>query len=103
MKSVLHIVSKSSGGNEAITSCLRLANPGSTILLTEDGVSHAQADSDQAKAMTRRMKDCSFFVLGPDLASRGLEESILAAGIRTIGYDGFVDLVATHEVTQSWF
>jgi tRNA 2-thiouridine synthesizing protein B len=48
------------------------------------------------------MEDFSFYVLGPDVAARGLSDTPLIEGIAVVDYEGFVDLVAEHEVTQSW-
>lgn len=85
-----------------MASCLRLAIRGSAILLIGEGVYHALADLPGAASVVRRMEDFSFFVLGPDLTARGLEDSVLIEGLEVVDYEGFVDLVATHGSTQSW-
>ncbi len=99
---MLHIINKSPFDRNALDSCLRLASPGSSILLIEDGVYAALANADHAQRITDRMKDFSFFVLGPDVSARGLSDSPLIAGIESVDYEGFVDLVAEQDVAQSW-
>ncbi len=42
------------------------------------------------------------FVLDGDAKARGLDAGKLLSEIKAVGYDGFVDLAATHERTQSW-
>jgi len=99
---MLHIINKSPFERNALASCLRLANAGSSVLLIEDGVYAAMAKAEYAEKITSRMKDLSFYVLGPDVAGRGLGDTPLIEGINVVDYEGFVDLVAEHEVAQSW-
>jgi tRNA 2-thiouridine synthesizing protein B len=42
------------------------------------------------------------YVLGGDLAARGLSEDRMIDGIKTVDYAGFVDLTVENETTQSW-
>jgi tRNA 2-thiouridine synthesizing protein B len=42
-----------------------------------------------------------FFALAPDIEARGMQGRILD-GVELIDYAGFVDLVTTHSVVQSW-
>jgi tRNA 2-thiouridine synthesizing protein B len=79
-----------------------MANPGDSILMIEDGVYAALANAEFAKKMTDRLDNFSFFVLGPDVAARGLNDTLLIEGIGVVDYEGFVDLVTENEVTQSW-
>jgi tRNA 2-thiouridine synthesizing protein B len=102
MKSMLHLINKSPFERTALDSCLRLAKPGSSILLIEDGVYAALANATHAKKIAGRMEDFSFYVLAPDVAARGLGDAPLIEGLSAVDYEGFVDLVAEHEVTQSW-
>ncbi len=99
---MLHIVNKSPFERNALDSCLRLAADGSSVLLIEDGVYAALAKASQADKITGRMESLSFYVLGPDLAARGLNDMTLIDGVETIDYEGFVDLVADKDATQSW-
>ena len=102
MSSMLHLINKSPFERNALDSCLRLAKAGSSILLIEDGVYAAMAKADHAEKITSRMEDLSFYVLGPDVAARGLGDTPLIEGVHVVDYEGFVDLVAEQDVTQSW-
>ena len=55
-----------------------------------------------AEAVGKRMEDLTFYVLGPDVSARGLDDKPLIDGINVVDYGGFVDLVVEHEVAQSW-
>ncbi len=99
---MLHLINKSPTERNALDSCFRLAKPGGAILLIEDGVYAAVAKADHAEKISSRMNEYSFFVLGPDVAARGLSDIPLIDGITVVDYDGFVDLVTEHDVTQSW-
>jgi tRNA 2-thiouridine synthesizing protein B len=79
-----------------------MASPGDSILLIEDGVYAAQANAEFAGNITSRLDDFSFYVLGPDVSARGLDDKPLIEDISVVDYEGFVDLVAENEVTQSW-
>jgi len=102
MSSMLHIINKSPLERNALDSCLRLAESGHSILLIEDGVYAALANASDAATIAARMEDVSFHVLGPDVSARGLSDTPLIEGIDVVDYEGFVDLVAEHEVSQSW-
>jgi len=99
---MLHLINKSPFERNALDSCLRVAKPGASILLIEDGVYAALAKAGHAEKIAGRMEDFSFYVLGPDVAARGLSDTPLIEGIDVVDYEGFVDLVAEHDVTQSW-
>ena len=102
MNSMLHIVNKSPFERTALDSCLRLAQAGSSILLLEDGVYAAVGNATHAGKISERMTDFTFYALGPDIAARGLGDAPLIEGLTIVDYEGFVDLVAEHSVTQSW-
>jgi len=99
---MLHIVNKTPFDRNALDSCLRLAADGSSVLLIEDGVYAALAKAAQADKIAGRMGNLSFYVLGPDLMARGLTDMTLIDGIEVVDYEGFVDLVADKDATQSW-
>jgi len=46
------------------------------------------------------MANNEVYVLGPDVKARGLEGKLLD-GIKTVDYEGFVDLVEKHNV-NTW-
>ena len=102
MSTMLHLINKSPFERTALDSCLRLAQAGSSILLIEDGVYAAMQNAAHAEKIAGRMEDFSFYVLGPDVAARGLGDTPLIEGIDVVDYEGFVDLVAEHDATQSW-
>ena len=102
MNSMLHLINKSPFERTALDSCLRLAQTGSSILLIEDGVYAAQKNAVHAGKITGLMEDLSFYVLGPDIAARGLGDTPLIEGLTVVDYEEFVDLVVKHEGTQSW-
>ena len=79
-----------------------MANPGDSILLIEDGVYAAMANAEFAEKISSRLEAYSFYVLGPDVAARGLGDTPLIEDVKVVDYEGFVDLVADNEVTQSW-
>lgn len=99
---MLHTVNKSPLERNTLDSCMRLAKPGSAILLIEDGVYGAASGTQIAEKISARMKDFKFYVLGPDMAARGMSETPLVEGIQVVDYGGFVDLVTEHEAQQAW-
>lgn len=94
---MLHIVNKSPAHTTALASCLRLARPGSALLLIEDAVYAAT----QAEAIAPALKTLKVYALQPDLAARGVATRVVD-GVTTVDYAGFVELVATHPNNQSW-
>jgi tRNA 2-thiouridine synthesizing protein B len=102
MSTMLHLINKSPFDRNALDSCLRLAEAGSSVLLLEDGVYAAMSKATSAKAVSARMGELTFYVLGPDVSARGLDDVPLIDGINSVDYGGFVDLVVEHDVAQSW-
>lgn len=100
--SALHTVNKSPFERNTLESCLRLAAKGSSVLLFEDGVIGAMKNTKHSDAVANAMSDISFYVLGPDIKARGLNDSNVIDGIKVIDYDGFVDLTTEHHTVQSW-
>ena len=102
MSKMLHLINKSPFDRNALDSCLRLAEAGSSVLLIEDGVYAALSKAESAGAVGDRMNELTFYVLGPDVSARGLDDTPLIDGINVVDYGGFVDLVVEHDVAQSW-
>ena len=102
MSRMLHLINKSPFDRNALDSCLRLAAAGGSVLLIEDGVYAAMRHAASAEAVIKGMNKLKFYVLGPDVAARGLNDISLIDGIDLVDYAGFVDLVVEHEVAQSW-
>jgi tRNA 2-thiouridine synthesizing protein B len=99
---MLHLINKSPFERNSLDSCLRVAKPGCAVLLIEDGVYAASANAAHAEKISSRLEEFTFYVLGPDVAARGLNDTPLIEGITVVDYEGFVDLVTEHDVTQSW-
>ena len=99
---MLHTVNKSPFERNALESCLRLAAPGASVLLMEDGVIAALAGTPAGETIAGRAGDLRFYVLGPDIDARGLGDRPLVDGVEVVDYGGFVDLVAAHDAVNAW-
>ena len=99
--SMLHIVNKSPFERVAFDSCLAHASAGDSILMIEDAVVGAVNGSSFSGKVKAAMADKSVYVLGADLAARGLEGKAIE-GVTIVDYAGFVDLTANNDTTQSW-
>ncbi len=100
---MLHTVNKSPFEKSTLDTCLRLAKPGSTILLIEDGVYAVMQGTSVTERMANALRQHSIYVLGPDLKARGLEQGRMIDGVKVVDYGGFVDLVAQYDQIQTWF
>ena len=96
---LLHTVNKAPWQSPALELCLRLAAPGDTVLLIEDGVLAAVTGGPWAA----RLADAAprVLVLLPDLILRGLEAHRHLA-LSGVDYPGFVDLCCASDNVQSW-
>jgi len=97
---MLHIVNKSPLERPALAACLRIAEPG-TILLIEDGVYAAARGTPAAARLVEALTRHKVCVLLPDAEARALGDC-LVDGVTTVDYGGFVDLVAANKNCQSW-
>lgn len=100
--SQLHTVNKSPLDRNALESAVKHAMKGSAVLMIEDGVYGAMKGTIKSSLVTDAMGDISFYALGADLKARGISESQIIDGVNVVDYNGFVDLVAEHDTTQSW-
>ena len=100
--STLHTVNKSPFGNGALLSCIKHCKAGDAVLLIEDGVYGAISGSSLANEVASGLTDVSLYVLEGDVKARGIDASKIMGEVKTVGYDGFVELVAEHGRTQSW-
>jgi tRNA 2-thiouridine synthesizing protein B len=98
---MLHIVNKSHTERNALTSCLRLAQDGSALLLTEDGIYAATQGAAAASGIAAAAGRLKVHVLQPDVDARGMTGKLID-GVTAVDYAGFVDLVAEHSTNQSW-
>jgi tRNA 2-thiouridine synthesizing protein B len=97
---MLHIVNKSPLERPSLDACLRVAEPGS-ILLIEDAVYAAARGTAGAARLAAAKDRFKVYVLLPDAEARAIADRLID-GVTTVGYDGFVDLVANHRNCQSW-
>lgn len=93
---MLYTVNKSPFLSNNLKSCLRFALPGSPIMLYEDGVYAAGAGTRLETMVREALADHAIYALEADLQARGLTR--LVEGVRVVGYEVFVDLVAEHNV-----
>ncbi|MFO1218317.1 MAG: sulfurtransferase complex subunit TusB [Burkholderiaceae bacterium] len=98
---MLHIVNKSPAQTTALASCLRLARDGQALLLTEDAVLAATPALAASSGLAAAAKRLKVYVLQPDVEARGMAGRLID-GVASVGYDGFVDLVAEHSTNQTW-
>ena len=99
---MLHTVNKSPFERDTLTSCVRLATKGSSVLMIEDGVYGATKGTSASSMVEGAMKDVNFYVLGPDLKARGIDESRIIDGIKVVGYSDFVNLTVENDKVQAW-
>ena len=99
---VLHTVNKSPFERDSLATCLRLARPGSTLLLIEDGIYAALRGTAVEETLRAALGSHEIRVLEPDLLARGMDPAGLIEGIERVDYGGFVDLAAAHDSVQAW-
>ena len=99
---MLHTVNRSPFEKSSLESALRLAKPGSALLLLEDAVYAAVTGTVLEERMREAARRLRVHVLGPDLQARGLEEGALIEGIGVVDYRGFVDLAVENDKVQAW-
>jgi tRNA 2-thiouridine synthesizing protein B len=98
----LHTVNKSPFDKNALDSCLKFAQPGSAILLIEDGVYGAVKGTAAETKIRDALAKHKVYALGPDLRARGMAEDRVIEGVGLIDYAGFVDLVESNDKVQAW-
>lgn len=99
--SILHLVNKSPYERNAFASCLRLAKPGSALLLIEDGIYAAQQSGAVAEDLATACAEHSVYALQADVEARGMRDKLNPA-VSLIDYDGFVKLTTEYSKVQSW-
>ena len=100
--SILHTVNKSPFDRNSLEACVRLAAKGGAVLLIEDGVYGAMKGTIKSDMVTNAMKDLTFYVLGPDLKARGVDEDKLIDGVKVVDYSDFVNLTVENDKAQAW-
>jgi tRNA 2-thiouridine synthesizing protein B len=99
---MLHLVNKSPFERNTLDACLKRAVPGSAVLLFEDAVYAAVGGTAVSELLAGAVNALDVFVLQPDLAVRGLDPAQVIQGVKTVDYDGFVDLTVERGAVQSW-
>jgi len=98
---MLHIVNKSPFQTSTLGSCLRVAQPGSALLLIEDGIYAATAGSAAESEVRTACATLKVFVLKPDMDARGVTSKLID-GVTPVDYGGFVDLTIEYSTSHSW-
>jgi tRNA 2-thiouridine synthesizing protein B len=98
---MLHIVNKSPFQSNTLTSCLRVAQAGHSVLLIEDGIYAATSGSALEVAINKAAEQLKFFALKPDVDARGMSAKVMP-NITLVDYKGFVELVAQNNTSHSW-
>lgn len=96
----LHIINKSPYQHQSLQDCLDVCTKGDDILLIEDGVYAATANTDHCA----RLEACGLdvYALTPDIEARGLTER-LNHPVRPISDAEFVELTVKHSAILSWY
>lgn len=101
--STLHTINKSPYTHSTLASCIKICSENDGILLLEDGVFGSITSAAQAEELQTLIKNgVAVYALINDVKARGLEEK-LAPNIKTIDYNGFVQLTLDHRCVQSWY
>lgn len=101
--STLHTINKSPYTHSTLASCIKICAENDGILLLEDGVFGSITSAPQAEELQALIKNgVAVYALINDVKARGLEEK-LAPNIKTIDYNGFVQLTLDHRCVQSWY
>jgi len=93
---MLYMVNKAPLSANSLTSVLRVAQPGSPILLYEDGVYAVLPGARSADTVSTALAEHPVYALDADMEARGVKAVI--DGVQVIGFDGFVELVEQHDV-----
>ena len=98
---MLHIVNQSPYQSSTLASCLRLLQPGHSLLLIEDAVYAADSAGSQQAALQQAAARAKVYALKPDVEARGLGQRVME-NVTLIDYSGFVTLVAETSTSHSW-
>jgi sulfur relay protein TusB/DsrH len=101
---MLHTVNKSAHVSSLLHSCLSTVQPGDGVLLLGDGVyggTHASPCADQINTLAADRR-CVFYALRADAEKREVAPRLLPC-IALVDFPEFVDLVARHRHTHSWY
>jgi len=96
--SILHTVNTSPFQTHALQQCLTLMAEEDCLLLIEDAVIASDGQHTLFAELTKLDKQARLWVLTPDLAARGIENSLG----RKCTYSEFVELVVQHTSQLAW-
>lgn len=100
--STLNIVNKSPFEKRTLDQCLKRIGEGDSVLLIEDASVSAVSGTASAELLLNAAKQSKLYVLQPDLQARGFADATLLNSIESVDYEGFVNLVVTHDRVHSW-
>ena len=98
---ILHTVNKAPTSNNTLVSCLKVARPGSAILLFEDGVYGALETEENRALFDDFFNSNKLYVINSDLSARGVLDKIMPE-FKAITYPDFVELSVEYSKVQSW-
>ncbi len=98
---MLHIINKSPFQTSTLDSCLALAQPGSALLLIEDGIYAATVGSAAEARVRQAGATLKVYALRADMDARGVTGKLID-GVTLVDYSGFVDLTVQHNTSHSW-
>ncbi len=100
--STLHTVNKSPFQNQTLISCLGHAKAGDSVLMIEDGVYGAMSGNAMSEVVAGLGANIKLFVLGADVAARGIDAGRVAEGVTSVNYEEFVGMAASCDRVQNW-
>ena len=100
--STLHTVNKSPFQNQTLISCLGHAKAGDSVLMIEDGVYGAMSGGSMSEVVAGLGANVKLFVLGSDVAARGIDAGRVAEGVTSVNYEEFVGMAASCDRVQNW-
>lgn len=98
----LHTVNKSPYERSSLEACLDHVAEGDSVLMFEDAVVGARRGGKFIATLKAERPSCALYVLGPDLAARGIKPADIAEGISVVDYGGFVDLAVANARVCAW-
>jgi tRNA 2-thiouridine synthesizing protein B len=99
---VLHLLREAHVSGSAVPSCLTRMSQDDSILLLENGVYLCMKGGLGFRQLSTIAERGRLYVLGPDLAARGLALDDIGKGVTVVDYAGFVDLTVKSKSTITW-
>lgn len=96
---MLHTVNQSPFESTQIETCLRYLSDNDALVLMENGVTAALANTTKSHYIEGAIKHAAIYVIQADVEARGYQT--LIKGVNIIDYAGFVALVEQHPV-KNW-